>query len=45
MAKKVTIKTVKLSVTTWKALQQMKLDNGDLSMEEVIKRMVRDAGY
>jgi hypothetical protein len=45
MAKKVEIKTIKLSVATWKALQQMKLDNGALSMEELVKGMVRDAGY
>ena len=45
MAKKTEIKTVKLSVATWKALQQIKLDTGVSTMEEVIKGMVRDAGY
>ena len=45
MAKKVTVKTVKLSIATWKRLQQMKLDNNAQSLEEVIKEMVKDAGY
>lgn len=45
MAKKIEVKTVKLSLATWKALSQKKLDDGALSMEEVIKEMLRDAGY
>lgn len=45
MAKNIEVKTVKLSLATWKALSQMKLDTYALSMEEVIKGMLRDAGY
>lgn len=45
MAKKIEVKTVKLSIATWKALSQMKLDSGAFSMEDVIKGMLRDAGY
>lgn len=48
MAKKIEVKevkTVKLSIDTWKALSQKKLDDGVMTMEEVIKEMLRDAGY
>ena len=45
MAKKIEVKTVKLSIAIWKALSQMKLDIGALSMEDVVKGMLRDAGY
>lgn len=45
MAKKITVKTVKLSLATWKALQQIKLDTTAESMEKVIKEMIKDAGY
>lgn len=39
------VKTIQVSQDTWKALSQIKLDVNALTMDEVIKRMVRDAGY
>jgi len=39
------IKQVKLSVPTWKAIMQMKLDLNKPSVDEVVKELVRDAGY
>ena len=39
------VKSIKLSVVTWKALQKAKLDKGAISAEEVIKELLRQDGY
>ena len=38
-------KSIILSEATWRALQQIKLDEGHLSMDEVLKRLLERAGY
>lgn len=39
------VKTVQLSVSTWKALQQIKLDEAKQTLNDVIEDMIRDKGY
>ena len=39
MSKELT-KTVKLSISTWKKLAQIKLDSGADSFEEVVKELI-----
>ena len=39
------IKMIKVSFETWKKLAQMKLDCSYSSMDELIRDLLRDAGY
>lgn len=38
-------KTIQLSLETWKILTKIKLEFGKASIEEIVKELVRDAGY